>query len=118
MNGIINDTEIIGVMAESEYILQRVKEAVLSFDSCADIFLYGSRARGTSVPESDWDFLILTESDLDNEKKREIRRAIYSIELETNEIISVIIHNKRYWNSERNSVTPFFQNIRRESIAV
>lgn len=105
-------------MADREYILRKVKETVLSFDSDSVIMLYGSQAKGTASSESDWDFLVLTGSDCDNDRKREIRTAIHLIELETGEIISVIIHNRKYWYSPRNSVTPFYKNISMESISL
>lgn len=37
------------------------------------IILFGSRARGDSNPESDWDFLIITNNEIDLKLKREIR---------------------------------------------
>lgn len=105
-------------MADREYILRKVKETVLSFDGDSVIMLYGSQAKGTASSESDWDFLILTGSDCDNDMKREIRNAIHLIELETGEVISVIIHNREYWYSPKNSVTPFYKNISTESISL
>lgn len=105
-------------MTDRDYIINRVKEAVFSFQPDADLLLYGSRARGTVSAESDWDFLILTDTDLDNLAKREIRSKIYKIEIETGEVISVIIHSRSYWNSPRNAVTPFYKNIGRESISL
>lgn len=105
-------------MTDRDYLIKRVKETILSFDADADVILYGSRARGSSVPESDWDFLVLTGRDFDNMIKTEIRKKIHSIEIDTCEVISVIIHSKSYWNSSRNTVTPFYKNIDRESISV
>ena len=105
-------------MADREYILKQVKETVLGFDRNADIVLYGSQARGTASSGSDWDFLILTEIDHDYLTKKEIRKAVHLIELETDEIISIIIHSKKYWNRSQNAVTPFYKNVAEESIAI
>jgi len=105
-------------MADREYILRKVKETVLSFDSDSVVILYGSQAKGTASSESDWDFLILTCSDYSNNRKKDIRNAIHLIELETGEIISVIIHSRDYWYSPRNSVTPFYKNVSLESISL
>ena len=105
-------------MTDRDYLIRRVKETILSFNSDADVILYGSRARGSAAPESDWDFLVLTGGDFDNMMKAEIRKRIHSIEIETCEVISVIIHSRSYWNSPRNTVTPFYRNIVQESISV
>jgi predicted nucleotidyltransferase len=105
-------------MTDREYLIRKVKETVLSFDADADVILYGSRTRGSAAPESDWDFLVLTGSEFNNDKKREIRKRIHSIEIETCEVISVIIHSRSYWNSPRNTVTPFYKNIDLESISL
>jgi len=105
-------------MTDRDYILKKVKSTVCSFDKSAGIILYGSRAKGTASADSDWDFLILTEDDYDYNKKREIKRALHHIEIETGEVISVIIHSTNYWNSEKNAVTPFYKNVVEVSITL
>lgn len=105
-------------MTDRDYILKKVKNTVLSFDESAEIMLYGSRAKDTASADSDWDFLILTEEEYDYHIKREIRRALHTIEIETGEIISVIIHSTNYWNSEKNTVTPFYKNVGEVSITL
>lgn len=42
-------------------IINLVKQAISEIEPNADVILYGSRARGTSDGDSDWDFLILTD---------------------------------------------------------
>jgi predicted nucleotidyltransferase len=105
-------------MTNQDYMLQKIKETILSFDRNAEIILYGSRAKGTASSDSDWDFLALTDADLDNFRKREIRNAVYSIELETGEIISIIIHSKEYWYRSQNTITPFYKNVGKECITL
>ena len=41
-------------------MMQRIKQNVLEVDPQAEVWLYGSRARGTANEESDWDVLVLT----------------------------------------------------------
>ncbi len=105
-------------MAEKEYILKRVKDTILSIYADSEILLYGSRARGSASQDSDWDFLVLTELELEYSAKRNIRNAIHALELETGEVISIIIHSKDYWCRPQNAVTPFYQNVGRESIVI
>ncbi len=49
-------------MIDRETLLERVKTAIQDVVPDAEIILYGSRARGTAHPDSDWDFLILFRS--------------------------------------------------------
>lgn len=41
----------------------------------------------------------------------------YEVELETGEIISPLVYTKNDWN-ERHSVTPLFENIRKEGVKI
>ncbi len=41
-----------------------------------DIILFGSRARGDAQPDSDWDFLITVDKDIDFQTRKEINKWI------------------------------------------
>ncbi len=99
-------------------LIEAVKETVLNIDPAAQIILYGSRSRGEEEEYSDWDFLILVDKKPDYEKIRTIRRALYKIELETEEIISSIIRDKEEWNSSLYRATPFYKNVMNEAITL
>ena len=51
-------------MTDAEF-LQAVKRSVYEIDPQAEVWLFGSRARGDTRPDSDWDFLVLTEKPVD-----------------------------------------------------
>jgi len=44
---------------DKKKLLKKIRSIVLSIESSAKIYLYGSRIRGTAKPDSDWDLLIL-----------------------------------------------------------
>jgi uncharacterized protein len=96
----------------------KIKETVLSFDSEAQVYLYGSRARGEETPESDWDVLILSQNTVTPLIKRTIRHALYDIEWENGCVISSIIHETKEWESPRMKLTPLYRNIERDSISL
>lgn len=97
-----------------QYILNKVKSTILSVDKKAKVILFGSRARGDNREDSDWDFLILTSFPENNISKDKFRDKIFDTELELEQAISTIIHNKKRW--EDYEVTPFYQNITEEGI--
>ena len=45
--------------SNDEFILKRISSSIKSKDPNAEVILFGSHARGTARSESDWDILIL-----------------------------------------------------------
>ncbi|MDY0313949.1 MAG: nucleotidyltransferase domain-containing protein [Bacteroidales bacterium] len=82
----------------------------------AEIYLYGSRARGDEKPLSDWDLLILLNlKNISFALETKIMDDLYEIELETGEILSPLIYSKEKWNVKYRQ-TPLYENIKNESI--
>jgi predicted nucleotidyltransferase len=101
---------------EKSELLKQVKTAVLTLAPDAEIILYGSRARGTAHPDSDWDFLILLPSPRDNVLETQIKDRLYDVELETDTVLSSIIRSKREWQSSRYAVLPLRQQIEQDGV--
>jgi predicted nucleotidyltransferase len=99
-------------------ILLKVKEAVLRLEPSAEVILYGSRARDDFREYSDWDFLVLVDGLVDTARTDRIRRVLFDIELDTDQIISSIIRSRQDWNSPRYSVVPLHKNVEREGIHI
>jgi uncharacterized protein len=101
---------------EKELIRQKIKDIIIQENSDAKVILYGSRARGTELQESDWDILVLLNKPSVNFKdEQKIRHKLFEIELETGESISTFVYSQKDWDT-RLSVTPLFKNIKREGI--
>ena len=96
--------------------MKQVKEAILEIETNAEILLYGSRARGDSIEQSDWDFLILLDGKVDDKRIDKIRHRLYELEWEFGEVISSIIRNKEEWNSMPFKSMPIHHEIEREGI--
>jgi len=78
--------------------------------------LFGSRARGEERPDSDWDILILVESEkVTNEIEDKFRDELYDIELDTGQIISTFIYPKNLWNSSL-KFSPLYYNVELDGI--
>ena len=95
-------------------MLKKIKQIVLDRDPSAKVYLFGSRARGTMKPDSDWDLLILLNQDkISVEAERNVTYPLYDLEFEIGEVISPIVYSEKEWNS-KHSVTPFYSNVMRE----
>jgi len=69
-----------------DWIIYQVKESVRKIDPKAKVILFGSKARGSSKKDSDWDFLILTSQKVNEKLKRTIRENLIDTELEAEPI--------------------------------
>jgi uncharacterized protein len=92
--------------------LRAVKQTILELDPQAEVWLFGSRARGDARPDSDWDFLILTDKPVDRTFKRQVRDQLFYVGLDTGQVISSTIYNRVNWQAL--AVTHLYQNIQRE----
>ncbi|MDZ7624729.1 MAG: nucleotidyltransferase domain-containing protein [Ignavibacteriaceae bacterium] len=97
-------------------LAELVKKAVRKIEPDAEIYLYGSRSRGDYNPGSDWDFLILVDGVLNDERIDRIRHQLYELEWEYGEVISSIIRTRNQWNSPLFKAMPFYNNIERDGI--
>ena len=103
-------------MKKRDLILKMIVDAVEQTAPNSEIYLYGSRARGTAKKISDWDLLILLNSqNLTFDFETRVMNDFYEIELETGEIISPMIYTKTDWNTNH-QFTPLFANIKKEGV--
>jgi len=93
----------------------RIREEIKALDPAAQVILFGSRARGDSRKDSDWDVLILTEHSDTYKIEDTFRDKLFDLELETGEIFSIFVYNKRDWNT-RHKVTPLYRSIKKEGV--
>lgn len=84
----------------------------------AEVILYGSVARGEETLDSDIDLLVLVPQEVTYQLERAIRDQIYEIELESDQIISVIVRQNTRWHSRPLNITPLYRAIAREGIPI
>ncbi len=101
-----------------EELLLAVKEAVQAVSPGASVILFGSRARGDAQPDSDWDFLVLTDEPLGWRKERELLRGMWRVEWQCGEVLNPIVHSRAEWQSPIREGSPFLQAVNREGIPV
>ncbi|MDP2887559.1 MAG: nucleotidyltransferase domain-containing protein [Bacteroidota bacterium] len=99
-------------------ILDKISKSIHSKDPRAEAILFGSRARGDHRDDSDWDILILVDNNkVTNEIDDLFRDELYSIELESGQIISSFIYSKDYWKNSL-KYSPLYKNVTREGISI
>lgn len=97
-------------------IIQRIIKVANQNDPDSEVYLYGSRARGDEKVNSDWDFLILLNSEnISFDFETKLMDDIYEIELESGEILSPLIYSKNDWIRNR-SITPLYENIQIDGV--
>jgi len=99
-------------------LLARCRDAIRSLDRSAEVILYGSRARGDAKPESDYDFVILTDGEASLKIEDSFRRQLFPIELETGAVLTVILVSRKDWNSTLYGAMPFYQNVVRDGVSL
>jgi len=101
---------------KQDLILNSIIKAIHGKDPNAEVFLFGSRARGDNRPDSDWDILILIDNiNITNEIDDKFRDDLYNLELESGQIISTFIYSKDYWQNSL-SFSPLYKNVKKEGI--
>ncbi len=100
----------------ADLIINKIKHTINTNDPKAEAFLFGSRARGDNRPDSDWDIIILIDSQkVTNEIEDKFRDELYDIELDSGQIISTFIYTKDFW--EKNlRYSPLYKNVRKEGV--
>jgi predicted nucleotidyltransferase len=99
-------------------MLHEVKRIVQRFVPDAELWLYGSSARGERHPESDWDVLALTNRQLTRAEQDEIRGVIYDLELERTVLVMLRFYSREEWETSLVSVSPFRENVERDAITL
>jgi predicted nucleotidyltransferase len=101
---------------KNKKVLELIKSKISRKNPKAEVILFGSRARIQENNNSDWDILILLNTlNVNRETEKEYREEIFEVELETGEPISTFIYSKQDWE-ENHSITPFFENIKRDGV--
>jgi len=105
-------------MSKDKQIVQRIINVANNAAPDSEVYLYGSRARGSARKLSDWDLLILlNSSNISFDFETKFMDEFYEIELETGAIISPLIYSKKQWMEDYIS-TPFYKNIKKEGIRI
>ncbi|MCQ2314917.1 MAG: nucleotidyltransferase domain-containing protein [Bacteroidales bacterium] len=103
----MNYIEIINILRESG-------EKILPPE--AQLFLYGSRARGDYNENSDWDLLLLINRPIQNDDYEKIAYPLMELGFDLGQYFSVHTYSKDEW--DKMWFLPFFKNVERDKIVL
>ena len=106
------------VSEKDQELLQECKGIVQKFIPDATVLLYGSVARGTQEPDSDYDILVLTDRALSTAEEDRVRDAIYDLELARGVIVCALFYSREQWNDPLHRVMPLHRSVDREGIVL
>lgn len=97
-------------------IIQEIIKLANQSDPDSEVYLFGSRAKGIENDYSDWDLLILLNTDkIPFETEKHILDEFYSLELKTGEIFSPLLYTKSEWENKY-KLSELFRIIHQEGI--
>jgi uncharacterized protein len=103
---------------EMKKLTKRIKQELLQIEPEAEIYLFGSRARGDFKSDSDWDVLVLSpQKKITYDYELKLREPIFDIELETGEVISLLIYSKSDWESKKD-ISLLFHQVSKEGLKI
>ena len=79
------------------------------------IIIYGSKARGDFIEDSDIDLLFIVEGDVSRSTKMQMNDIIYDYELSHDVVISAIFVSEKDF---RDKVNTFLMNVKKEGIVI
>ena len=80
------------------------------------IYLFGSRAKGTERPDSDYDVLLVVKGNFSPKDKDRIYDAVMDSLLETGRLISLKIFKEKYFEELASLPTPFMKHVLTEGV--
>ncbi len=82
------------------------------------VFLFGSRARGTERPDSDYDLLLVVTPAFTQSDKDKLYDCVMDILLESGRLVSLKIFKEPVFKRLMNLGTPFMTHIKKEGIKI
>jgi predicted nucleotidyltransferase len=97
-------------------LVAECKAAIAKVVPDASVILYGSRARGDATKDSDYDLLVLMDQEPDMELEKAIVNQLVPLEIQTGNVLTVLLYSRSQWDSALYRAMPFHKNVTREGV--
>ena len=97
-------------------LLSRCRDVVQAVVLGATLILYGSHARGSAGPDSDYDLLVLVDGPLNQQLEDRIGDRLYALELESGTVLSLLVYEKHTWETSLCKAMPLHRSVEQEGI--
>jgi len=87
-------------------------------DKIRSIYVFGSRAKGTARPDSDYDLLLVVSDAFSLKDKDALYDTVLDLLLETGRLVSLKLFRERAFQRLRAMGTPFMTHVLREGMKV
>lgn len=94
------------------------KRLAAAFGSEAEIYLFGSVARGNYDVDSDIDILVLLPFEPNNSTEEQVFDLGYEVGLEYGVVFGIVVYSKAFWGSARAKAMPLYQSVSREGVGL
>ncbi|MCR4560626.1 MAG: nucleotidyltransferase domain-containing protein [Bacteroidales bacterium] len=102
---------------EQSKVIENLKSlAAKILPESSSLYLYGSRARGTARPDSDWDLLVLVDKEKVTSEDYDMTYPFYDYGLDIGQYISTHIYTKKQWRSW--TFLPYYKNVEHDKIVL
>ena len=103
-----------------DYVLTKFLKGLKPFeeDKIKKIYLFGSRARGTERPDSDYDLLLVVRQDFSLADKDKLYERVMDTLLETGRLVSLKIFKEKEFKRLCDLETPFTRTVLKEGIEI
>ncbi len=104
------------ILPKDKEILSEVAQTVRRLLPSAEVYLFGSAAKGLREPDSDLDVLIISPARLSPQEENAVADAVYDLELTHGVVISTLFYSREEWEAPLARATPFRARIEEEGV--
>ncbi|WP_243137170.1 nucleotidyltransferase domain-containing protein [Desulfofundulus thermobenzoicus] len=106
------------LLPDQREAIKEVKALLQSRFPVEELMVFGSAARGEAAEESDLDLLVLTSRPMSHSEKHAISDLIFEVNLSRGTNISILVVDRKTWETGLWSLLPIHQEIIRDGVTI